>query len=103
MTNEGQEADSFLTPNHTLKNSANIMYLKLIMTLKRVQVIGKDTEKREDSIELSCKYDDDRLIRLLNSFSLIKAIILRISNGFGQTNFTNSDSFVPSVSKNLES
>ena len=95
MTNEGQEADFFLTPNHTLKNSANFMYLKLIMTLKRSKVIVDDTERREDSIELSWKYDNDRLMWLLNSLDFIKEIFSKLHNRFDQSNNTVNNSLSP--------
>ena len=91
MTNEGQEGFSFLTPNHTLKNSANFMYLKLIMTLKRSKVIVDDTERREDSIELSWKYDHDRLKWLLSFLGFIKEIFRKLHR-FDQPNNTGNNS-----------
>ena len=68
------------------------MYLKLIMTLKRSKVIYDDTERREDSIELSWKYDDNRLMWLLSFFSSIKEVIRKLCNGLNQTDVISSNS-----------
>ncbi len=68
------------------------MDLKLIMTLKRSKVIVDDTERREDSIELSWKYDDNRLMWLLSFFSSIKEVIRKLCNGLNQTDVISSNS-----------
>ena len=62
------------------------------MTLKRSKVIVEDTERREDSIELSWKYDNDRLTWLLNFLDFIKENIRKLHNRLDRPNDTDSNS-----------
>jgi hypothetical protein len=72
------------------------------MTLKRSKVIVDDTERREDSIELSWKYDDNRLMWLLSFFSSIKEVIRKLCNGLNQTDVISSNSSSSKVIENLK-
>lgn len=64
------------------------------MTLKRSKVIVDGTEKREDSIELSWKYDYDRLKWLLSFLGFIKEIFRKLHR-FDRPNNTGNNSLSP--------